>query len=96
MIERKIVLNIFEMGLPKDIVSYLCSQFFEDGIFEKIDVEFFEGIDLDYEDNESYKILLDIINKFDIDLDNEGYILLSMDYDRDIDQNEYGDEDFGI
>lgn len=96
MIQRKIVLNIFDLNLPEDIVNYLCSQFFDEGIFEKIDAEFFEGIDLDNEVYESYKILLGVIKKLGIDLDAEGYILLTMECGRDIDQSEYDDEDLGI
>lgn len=92
MFDRKIVLNILELGLPEDIVNYLCGQIFDEGSFVKIDKEFFEYIDLDDEDRESYKILLGIIQKLGINLDEEGYILLSMECGYEIDQD-YDEDD---
>lgn len=79
MYKRKIVLNISEMNFPKDIEEYLCSQLFiyEDS-FIKIDNVFFDDIDLDYEDNEAYKILFDKIQELEIDFAEEEYILLTF------------------
>lgn len=76
MLNRKIVIDISEMNLPEDVEKLLCMSIFEGGI-AKIDTEFFEYNIDGYDGDEIYKILYHKIKGLGIDLDEEGYILIT-------------------